>query len=610
MSILLSAHKISKSFSSRPLFAELTFSVESSDRIGLIGPNGMGKSTLLRILSKQISPDTGELSFTSGIKIGFLEQTPQFDDNSSIIETLIKDVDPEDWETQGHAHEYISRFGLDQFESDANVTSLSGGWQKRVALARELIKKPDLLLLDEPTNHLDIEGIMWLEDYLSRARFATITVTHDRLFLQRVSNSIIELNTRHQGGLLKVKGDYAKYLEIREHLINSQERREVILKNTLRRETEWLRQGAKARTTKQHARIERAGDLKESVESLTVRNKDRSANFEFKSLDRIPKRLIEAEKISKSYGEKTIFSDFSIKIGPRSRIGLLGENGAGKSTLIRVLMGQESPDSGELFRSDQLELTYFDQKRETLDPNLTVKETLCPKGSTVDFCGREIHVNSYLDRFLFDTHQAGMEVGRLSGGEQSRLLIAQLMLKRANILILDEPTNDLDMATLTVLEECIREFEGAVILVSHDRYFLDQVTDQLIAFPDPQTEKKELLVFSDFLQWETWKRNQSAPKKNTKGAKPTSKKSESTSGKQNAVSNMRLSFKDQRELDGMESSIQAAEAQLEEFTAKSADPKIISNPLALTELTSEMSKIQKTIEALYRRWEELESKKK
>jgi len=604
VSILVSAYGLTKSFSANPLFDGLTFTVETGNRIGLIGPNGMGKSTLLRILSRQASADDGDLSFASGLRTAFLEQVPTLDEELTIYQTVVENVDPEDWETQGLAHETISRIGLQQFSDTTKIATLSGGWRKRVALARELTKKPDLLLLDEPTNHLDIEGIMWLEKYLRGARFATLTVTHDRLFLQRVSNQIIELDRRHPGGLLKVKGDYSKYLEVREALISSQERREVILKNTLRRETEWLRQGAKARTTKQQARIDQAGVLKDTVEDLSRRNLKRTATFEFQSVGRSPKKLIEAIKISKKYDENLIFSNFSLKVTPRSRIGLLGNNGAGKSTLIRVLLGLEPPTSGTLFQSDQLEVAYFDQTRQALDPELTVSETLCPSGTHVDYCGKPIHIRGYLDRFLFDHQQSEMKVKKLSGGELSRLLIAHLMLERANVLVLDEPTNDLDLATLTVLEECLKEFNGAVILVTHDRYFLDQVVDQLIAFPEPGSGDSELIAFANFSQWETWRetrgtRSRSLPETAKKAEPPYTAKSQKK----------RLGFKERREFESMEATIQEAEANLQALTRESTAPKNISNSKALAEITAKMSAAQTEIERLYKRWAELEERK-
>lgn len=559
----------------------------------------MGKSTLLKLIAGLDSPDQGTLSRTSGLKVSYLEQVPVVPEDLSIYQALVEGVDLEDWEHHAAAHEYISRFELDQFGEEAQVGELSGGWKKRVALARELIKKPDLLLLDEPTNHLDVEGIMWLEKFLANARFATLTVTHDRLFLQRISNQIIELDRRHAGGLLKVEGDYSKYLEVREQVISSQERRETILKNTLRRETEWLRQGAKARTTKQQARIDRAEDLKSEVETLAERNLSRTASLEFKSVGRSPQKLIEAKEVSHAYNGKITFQGLNLKITPKSRIGLLGKNGAGKSTLIRVLLGEEAIQSGEVFRSDQLQVAYFEQTQEQLDPDLTVAETLCPSGTHVDYCGRPMHIMGYLDRFLFSKQQAAMKVEKLSGGERNRLKIAQLMLKPANVLILDEPTNDLDMVTLSVLEECLQEFQGAVILVTHDRYFMDQVVNQLIVFP-------ELMLFEGFAQWEAW---HATLQGSSKGKPNPGKESDSVAKKTKTKKpDLKLGFKEQRELDGMEKEIQSAEKRLEELIEQSALPANQSNSTALMELSEKMAETQSQIEKLYKRWAELEER--
>lgn len=599
MSILVNAHQLSKTFGVRPLFSGLTFSIESEDRIGLIGPNGAGKSTLLKVLASQLTPDEGKLSVQRGLRVGFLEQVPHFKPDGTIMGTILDGSDdPYDWENMAKAEEFISKFELDAFKPDTEIKSLSGGWKKRVALARELIKTPDLLLLDEPTNHLDVESILWLEDFLSKARFATLTITHDRLFLQRISNRIIELDPRHEGGLLSIKGDYSDYLEARALLISAQERREVILKNTLRRETEWLKRGAKARTTKQQARIQRHGELAEEVGNLTTRNQVRTAGIEFQSAERNPKKLINAEKISKRYGDREIFAPLDLLISPGTRIGLLGQNGSGKSTLIRVLLGLEKPTTGNLTRSDNLTVAYFDQTRDALDPNVTVLKTLCPVGDYVDFRNSRVHIRSYLDRFLFNTQQGDMPVGKLSGGEQSRLLIARLMLTQANLLVLDEPTNDLDMATLNILEDCLTEFEGAVILVTHDRYFLDRVANRILAFPPQKSGSSKLVSFADLSQWEEWHAQEWAKP----AAKPVAKPAAAPEAPKKK---RKLSFNEQRELDTMETNIHEAEEKLAKLAAESSMPENQSNSIVLGNIAQEMASTQERIDFLYRRWSEL-----
>lgn len=582
----------------KPLFSGLTFTIEDEDRIGLIGPNGAGKSTLLKILSGQITHNDGEISRRQGLRIGYLEQSPQFAQGDTIYTAILAGThDPEDWESMSAVHKYISKLGLTEFGEDALVENLSGGWKKRVALARELVKNPDILFLDEPTNHMDIEGITWLEDFLSRARFAVLTITHDRLFLQRVSNRIIELDPRHAGGMLSVQGDYVKYIEIRDQLILAQENREIILKNTLRRETQWLRQGAKARTTKQQARIKAQGELEKQVEGLEERNINRTARLSFVQSERNPKKLLEVKNIAKIYEGKTIFSDVSFVLSPGSRVGILGQNGAGKSTLIRTILGNEEPTSGSVFRSDQLKVAYFDQTRDALDPEVTLYKTLCPVGDFVEFNGQSIHIRSYLDRFLFTPLQMNMKVGALSGGEQSRLLVARLMLTPANLLILDEPTNDLDMATLNVLEQCLVDFNGAIILVTHDRYFLDQVATKLLAFPPKESDSHELVWFADFAQWEAW---EPSLKSEIKKESPVANEIPSKKKK--------LSFKEQYELENMEKTIHEAEEKLEKLNLESAKPENASDSALLTTFSNQMTDLQSEINRLYARWSELGEK--
>lgn len=596
--MLISTHKLSKTFGARPLFSGLTFTIEEGDRMGLIGPNGAGKSTLLKILAGQITEFEGELSKKQSLCIGYLEQNPQFTKDATIFSTMMEGAsDPHDWEPQSLAHEYISKMGLTEFGEDAKIDTLSGGWKKRVALARELVKKPDLLLLDEPTNHMDIEGIAWLEEFLSKVRFAVVTITHDRLFLQRVSNRIVEIDPRHTGGLLSVQGDYTKYLEIREQLILSQENREIVLKNTLRRETEWLRQGAKARTTKQQARIKQAGELKEEVENLVQRNVNRTARLTFIGSEKLPKKLIEAKNLSKSF-DHVIFENLNLTLAPGTRLGLLGENGVGKSTLIRTLLGLEAPTTGEVFKAEQLKVAYFDQNRENLNPNELLAKTLCPNGEHVEFNGSFVHIRSYLDRFLFTPQQFMMKVGDLSGGEQSRLLVARLMLQPANLLILDEPTNDLDIATLNVLEECLQDFPGAIILVTHDRYFLDQVSNQLLAFAPKSIAKRELIGFSNFSQWEKWQEQIRLEEKEALNPKGANKKK--------VVEKSKLTFTEKYELDHIQENILSLESQLKALQTKSHDSNIA--PSELLTMTQEMAKLQSEIDQTYQRWQDLEAK--
>ena len=424
------------------------------------------------------------------------------------METLMEGAhDVHDWEEMDRAHKLMEKLQMTELqgvEEDSLVESLSGGWKKRIALARELMKTPQLLLLDEPTNHLDVEGILWLEALLEQSTFATITITHDRLFLQRISNRIIELDRRHPGGLLNVRGDYTCYLQIKEANLSAQEKLESALKNTLRRETEWLRRGARARSTKQQARINRAGDLKSEVEEVSFRNKQMKVRLDFQTAEKNPKKLIDAIGISKSYGGKSVIPTLDLLITAKTRLGLLGPNGCGKSTLLQMLVGQLQPDQGEIVRSENLQCSWFEQNRDSLDLNLTLQQTVSPEGDQVDFMGNRVHIKSYLSRFLFQADQIDKPVSRLSGGEQARLQMAKLMLNKANLLVLDEPTNDLDMQTLDVLADVLINFPGAVILVTHDRYFLDQVAQHILAFGQSANGEKDLQVFMGLEQWESW----------------------------------------------------------------------------------------------------------
>ena len=595
-----------KAYAARPLFDGICFAIESGERIGLIGPNGAGKSTLLRIMAGLDTPDDGTISRQRGLKTGMLEQVPAFAPGATVEDAITEGVTgAHDWAHISLVHEYMSRFCLDGrsgIGGDTPVAQLSGGWRKRVALARVLVGDHDLVLLDEPTNHLDVESIMWLEDLLSNAPFAIVTVTHDRLFLQRVSNRILELDRRNQDGLLSIQGDYADYLEIKEQLMAGQESRELALKNTLRRETEWLRQGARARSTKQYARIKQAEELKQEVAELQYRNTVWTAQIDFHSSERNPKKLIEAEGIAKSYDSRVLFKNVDLLITPGLRLGLLGANGCGKTTLIRVLVGQEEPDAGQVDRSDQLQVVYFEQNRETLDANATVAQTISPAGDHVKYRGNYVHLRSYLDRFNFSQLQMNMEVGRLSGGEQSRLLIARLMLKEANVLILDEPTNDLDMSTLEVLEQCLLEFPGAVILVTHDRYFLDQVATNLLAFGEPDGPNAGRIVsFASLGQWErAYAYEQAAKRALVGGAR------KKTAPTLQPAAKRKRSFKEQYEFDHMEEKIHEAEARLKKLRAESELPDVVSNAAHLAELMPEIAGLESEIDRLYKRWAELE----
>jgi ATP-binding cassette subfamily F protein uup len=597
VSLLINAHNLEASFAGRSLFSKLSFGIEEKQRIGLIGPNGAGKSTLLKIIAGKLEPFEGSVSRRQKLRVAYLEQQPQIDGESTLLEFVLQGaLDPYDWQSQSKAYELLSRFGFEAagLSESSLLSSMSGGWKKKAALARELMREPDLLLMDEPTNHLDVESILWLEEYLARVPFSTLIITHDRQFLNRISNQIWELDRRNKNGLLKVEGDYASYCEVKAEQIANLERREATLENTLRRETEWLRRGPKARTTKQQARIDRAEDLADDVANLNELTRRQNVGLSFESLDGTPKKLIEVKGASKSFGERSVLKKFSLTIERGRKIGLLGPNGAGKSTLIKILLGQMPSDTGEVLHSERLELAYFAQDRDLLDPNLTVMRTLCPEGDHVKFQGNFIHIRSYLDRFLFSALQMENAVGKLSGGEQARLLLAKLMLSQANILVLDEPTNDLDIPTLNILEERLTEFGGALILVTHDRYFLDQVCDEILVIDDGEISR-----FYGVEQWEKWQKSQAAEK--AAGTSGSKNKNESVV---TSAPKKKPSFKEQREWEQMEAKIADAERRLSEATAAMESPQNAQN---LAKLGSEVTALSSEIESLYARWSELES---
>lgn len=595
MAILLSVHNLSKSFAHRPLFESIQFGIESGDRVGLIGPNGAGKTTLLNILASRVEPDGGTISMQRGLRVGYAEQAPQISGELSVEEAVGECLsDPNDWQETQRASEIISRLSL---EPKSKIKNLSGGWLRRLSLARELTRAPDLLLLDEPTNHLDIESILWLEQYLAKARFATLTITHDRLFLQRIANRIFELDRRNPGGLLAVSGSYVEYLEKKESLMAAQENQERKMRNTLRRETEWLRRGAQARQTKQRSRIERAEELRESVDEVAERNQKSVINVDFSESENKPKRLIEIANVSKSFDGVAVVPNISLLVTPKSRVALMGPNGCGKTTFLKLLMKSEAPDTGSIFHSEHLQIAYFDQNRGALDPEITLMKTVCPVGEFVEWRGGRIQVRAYLAKFLFHSHQMEMPIGKLSGGEQSRILLARLMLRPSNVLILDEPTNDLDLETLNVLQEILQEYSGAIILVSHDRYFVGQIANQLLAFGFDSQGNKTIDSLASMEQWAAWhdqQRQMLEVKENQVPVEeiPKAKSKGRSKG-------------EQKNLDRIVNEIEKLEETIEQLNQKSYEPEIATDSQKLIEINSEIKELQDRLNSLYLQWEEL-----
>lgn len=612
--MLLSVNQLSQSVAGKTLFRNLHFSINAGEKVGLVGPNGAGKSTLLRLIMGRSRADQGDVIFRKGTSLGFVEQVPSFSQGSTILSTLTENSS--DPETLGKAYEWISKMQLDQFDENTSVTQLSGGWMKRLALARELMKQPDFLILDEPTNHLDVAAIMWLENFLQGWNGTFLLVTHDRLFLERTTNKIMDLDSRYVDGMLISEGSYASYLEKKQHYLAGLQSRESRMRNIITREKEWLHRGAIARQTKQKARQQNFQVLAQDLSVLAEKNNRRQMQIIFKEEENIPKKLVEFEKISKGFDGRLLFDQFTGIVQRHSRVGLLGSNGSGKTTLLKILMGQEQPDHGTIKMYQDLKIVYFEQTRQTLKPELSVIQNLCPYGDYVEVQGQFVYARSYLERFLFRRDQMDLPVGQLSGGEQARLRIAQMMLQQAHLLVLDEPTNDLDVETLDVLQESLDQFHGAIILVSHDRYFMDQVVDELWAFPVPEQEDRHIQRFADFFQWESWFQDTlSSIKKSGSAATQTatsketqdpSAKSASTNSSKN--SGRKLGYKEKLEYENMEQTIMNLEQQVAETEAALLDPQNISNASELLRLSQHLEALQKNLDQSYSRWSELEQK--
>jgi ATP-binding cassette subfamily F protein uup len=602
MATLISAYQVSKSFSSKTLFQNISFAIETSEHIGLIGPNGAGKSTLLSLIAKTQQTDTGKISFANNLNLGYLKQKPELNPEESIYDTLMNATsDIYDADNMQLAFELISKMELDKFPEgiEKKVGTLSGGWQKKVALASELMKKPNLLLLDEPTNHLDLESIIWLEEFLQKTTdIALLIVTHDRRFLQNTCNIIFDLDPQLPNGLLRTDGPYSSHLESKMMLLDGQKRLEDKRRNTMTREKEWLARGPQARLTKQKARIDRAYDIIDEVKDLENKNAKRNLDLDFGGTAKSPKRLLEAMKITKSYSGQVLYKDFSVVIRPGHRYGLIGPNGAGKSTLLKTLIGKIQPDSGVAFVNEDIDISYFEQGKDQIDLKQSVLKAICPEGDYVHFQGQPVYHRSYLARFYFKPLQMDMPASQLSGGELSRLILAKLMLQQAHVLIMDEPTNDLDVETLEALSECLSEFKGAVILVSHDRYFMDQNCDVIWAF-DAVT--KNIITFADTNQWEDWYRQN---KKLIKAAEIAQTKAVAKSNAARAG----LSYKEKLEFEKIEGVIAEEEAALQKMQAELDLSDTQSNYTKLSELTRLISEAETKVERLFARWDELTKK--
>jgi ATP-binding cassette subfamily F protein uup len=600
---IINAQGIAKAFGSTQLFRDVSFTVSEGDRIGLIGPNGSGKSTLLRILAGEESIDAGNIAIRKRVRLACVLQESRFASGETVRSIVDKALDRSNvsgTERGTRFAETLGRAGFDDLEQPA--TALSGGWQKRLAIVEALVQNPDILLLDEPTNHLDLAGIEWLEALLQSAAFACVVVSHDRYFLENVATEMAELNRTYPDGLLRVRGNYSTFLEKKEEFLHSQAKRQEALENLVHNEIAWLRRGAKARTRKSKARIDKAGELMNELADLNVRTRTATADIDFSATDRKTKRLIELEEVGYEIGGRSLFDGLNFVMTAGMRVGLVGPNGSGKTTLLRLLRGELSATAGEIRRADWLRIVYFDQTRQ-LDPNITLRRALAPDGDSVIYQDHVIHVASWAARFLFTGEQLNQPIGRLSGGERARVLIAQLMLQPADVLLLDEPTNDLDIPTLDILEESLLEYRGALVLVTHDRYMLDRVSTIVLGL-DGQGGAES---FADYSQWESWQAERKQPAKpvSSGGHQPR----RASTPVEPAAARKKLSYLEAREYATIEQRVAEAEQVLQEKRAQLEDPAIASDGPRLLLAHAEMDEAQQIADELYSRWAELEQKK-
>jgi ATP-binding cassette subfamily F protein uup len=602
MTVLLSVQGLTKSYGPRPLFTDLSFDLRASACVGLIGPNGSGKSTLLRLLAGLVEPDAGTRSLRRSARLGYVAQDDVFPSGLTarqVVLAALADGPLEDHERATRAAISLTQAGFSDLDRPADI--LSGGWRKRLALAREIAGRPDLLLLDEPTNHLDLPGIIWLERLLRTASFGYVVVTHDRAFLRAVADEVIEINRAYPGGYFRSAGTYDEFADRREEFLEAQARRQESVANQVRRETEWLGRKESAQRRKSESRLQEAAQRRAELADLKYRNTAAgAAGINFIATGRPTRKLLTAAGIAKSFGGRLLFANLDLALTPGTKLGLLGPNGSGKSTLLRALAGEVATDAGTVSRADGLRAVLFEQGRVALDPSAPLRQALCPNGDTVVYLGRPLHVAAWAKQLLFRPEQLEVPIGDLSGGEQARVRIAQLMLQPADLLLLDEPTNDLDIPTLEVLEGCLAEFPGALVLVSHDRDLMDRCCTEVVGLDG----RGGAALYGSVGQWLAAFERATAEEAQLAGEPVPPARLRPVP----AARPRKLSYREQQEWEGMEAAITAAEQVVADRQAE-VNRAVTSGHAALADACRALEGAQRAVELLYARWQELEVKR-
>lgn len=583
---IINIEHISKVFGEKQVFDDISCGIHQGDKIGIIGINGTGKTTLLKIIAGLEEPDQGQVIFQKGLRVTYLPQSPKFPEHATVLSYVADGADGADWGRESEAKNALNRLGITDHHEE--IDHLSGGQKKRVALARTLVNPADVLILDEPTNHIDNEMAVWLEEYLNQWKGAIIMVTHDRYFLDRVTNKILEID---HGKLYSYTANYSQFLELkaqREEMELASERKR---QSVLRMELEWAKRGCRARTTKQRARLERLEALKNGKAPV------RDAEVEMDSVEtRMGKKTIELHHISKNYGQKKLIDDFEYIVLKNQRLGIIGPNGCGKSTLMKIITGKEEPDQGTVEIGDTVKIGYFAQEVTEMDENQRVIDYIKDVAEYVPTKDGRITASQMLERFLFTPAMQYTPIGKLSGGERRRLYLLKVLMAAPNVLILDEPTNDLDIPTLTILEDYLDSFLGIVITVSHDRYFLDNIADRIFAFEAGGKLVQYEGGYTDYLEAKE-RKNGTVVRESEESAK---KKADRKNWKKDAPEKLKFTYKEQKEYETIDDEIASLEQKIEELDEQMM--QYATNSAKLSEITEQKEAAEATLEEKMERW--------